>query len=172
MKGNFHVRCRVGENPAITSKDYLSLFKNLFVPTKLQNVSGISNSASQKALDLFLKCRYLDETTGGKGLILATGTPLSNSITELHTMMRYLEYDFLRDHGLQHFDNWIAVFGEQKSDWELRPAGNGITVNYGLDLLQIKRQYENWLFFGLFLVSALTYARALILFFSGLSISL
>ena len=87
-------------------------------------------------------------------------------------MMRYLEYDFLRDHGLQHFDNWIAVFGEQKSDWELRPAGNGITVNYGLDLLQIKRQYENWLFFGLFLVSALTYARALILFFSGLSISL
>lgn len=100
-------------------------FKNLFVATKLQNVAGISNSASQKALDLFLKCRYLDEKTGGKGVIFATGTPLSNSITELHTMMRYLEYDFLRDHGLQHFDNWVAVFGDQKTDWELKPAGNG-----------------------------------------------
>lgn len=99
-------------------------FKNLFVATKLQNVAGISNSASQKALDLFLKCRYLDEKTGGKGIIFATGTPLSNSITELHTMMRYLEYDFLRDHGLQHFDNWVAVFGEQKTDYELKPAGN------------------------------------------------
>ena len=106
-------------------------FKNLFVATKLQNVAGISNSASQKALDLFLKCRYLDEKTGGKGVIFATGTPLSNSITELHTMMRYLEYDFLRDHGLQHFDNWVAVFGDQKTDWELKPAGNGITVTYG-----------------------------------------
>lgn len=100
-------------------------FKNLFVATKLQNVAGISNSASQKAFDLFLKCRYLDEKTGGKGVIFATGTPLSNSITELHTMMRYLEYDFLRDHGLQHFDNWVAVFGDQKTDWELKPAGNG-----------------------------------------------
>lgn len=100
-------------------------FKNLFVATKLENVAGISNSASQKALDLFLKCRYLDEKTGGKGIIFATGTPLSNSITELHTMMRYLEYDFLRDHGLQHFDNWVAVFGEQKTDYELKPAGNG-----------------------------------------------
>lgn len=89
-------------------------FKNLFVATKLQNVAGISNSASQKALDLFLKCRYLDEKTGGKGVIFATGTPLSNSITELHTMMRYLEYDFLRDHGLQHFDNWVAVITHPK----------------------------------------------------------
>ncbi len=97
----------------------------MFVATKLQNVAGISQSASQKALDLFLKCRYLDEKTGGKGVVFATGTPLSNSITELHTMMRYLEYDFLKDHGLQHFDNWISVFGEQKTDWELRPAGNG-----------------------------------------------
>lgn len=109
-------------------------FKNLFVATKLQNVAGISNSASQKALDLFLKCRYLDEKTGGKGVIFATGTPLSNSITELHTMMRYLEYDFLRDHGLQHFDNWVAVFGDQKTDWELKPAGNGITDLYGLGI--------------------------------------
>ena len=100
-------------------------FKNLFVATKLQNVAGISNSASQKALDLFHKCRYLDEKTGGKGVVFATGTPLSNSITELHTMMRYLEYDFLNNHGLQHFDNWVAVFGDQKTDWELKPAGNG-----------------------------------------------
>ena len=97
----------------------------MFVATKLQNVAGISQSASQKALDLFLKCRYLDEKTGGRGTVFATGTPLSNSITELHTMMRYLEYDFLKGHGLQHFDSWISVFGEQKTDWELRPAGNG-----------------------------------------------
>ena len=105
--------------------DEMHEFKNLFTPTKLTNVAGISNSASQKALDLFLKVRYLDEKTGGKGFIGATGTPLSNSVTELHTMMRYLEYDFLKDHGLQHFDNWVSVFGEQKTDWELRPAGNG-----------------------------------------------
>lgn len=84
-------------------------FKNLFTPTKLTNVAGISNSASQKALDLFLKCRYLDEKTGGKGVVFATGTPISNSVTELHTMMRYLEYDFLKDHGLQHFDNWVST---------------------------------------------------------------
>lgn len=89
--------------------DEMHEFKNLFVSTKLQNVAGISNSASQKALDLFLKVRYLDEKTGNRGFIGATGTPLSNSITELHTMMRYLEYDFLRDHGLQHFDNWVSV---------------------------------------------------------------
>lgn len=101
-----HAQREVGGNPAIISKDYLSL---LFVSTKLQNVAGISNSASQKALDLFLKVRYLDEKTGNRGFIGATGTPLSNSITELHTMMRYLEYDFLRDHGLQHFDNWVSV---------------------------------------------------------------
>ncbi len=89
-------------------------FKNLFCPTKLQNLSGVSTSASQKAMDLFLKCRYLDEETGGRGITLATGTPLSNSITELHTMMRYLEYDFLKDHGLQHFDNWVAVVTHPK----------------------------------------------------------
>lgn len=99
-------------------------FKNLFTPTKLQNVSGISSSSSQKALDLFMKCQYLNEKTGGKGIVFATGTPLSNSVTELHTMMRYLEYDFLKSKNLQHFDNWITVFGEQKTDWELAPAGN------------------------------------------------
>ncbi len=99
-------------------------FKNLFTPTKLSNISGISNSASQKALDLFMKCQYLDEKTGGKGIVFATGTPISNSVTELHTMMRYLEYDFLKSKNLQHFDNWITVFGEQKTEWELAPAGN------------------------------------------------
>ena len=99
-------------------------FKNVPTQTKLTNVAGISSSASQKALDLFMKCRYLDEKTGGRGVIMATGTPLSNSVTELHTMMRFLEYDFLKDHGLSNFDNWVAVFGEQKTEWELAPAGN------------------------------------------------
>lgn len=99
-------------------------FKNVPTQTKLSNVAGISSSASQKALDLFMKCRYLDEKTGGRGVIMATGTPLSNSVTELHTMMRFLEYDFLKDHGLANFDNWVTVFGEQKTEWELAPAGN------------------------------------------------
>lgn len=84
-------------------------FKNVPTQTKLTNVAGISSSASQKALDLFMKCRYLDEKTGGRGVIMATGTPLSNSVTELHTMMRFLEYDFLKDHGLSNFDNWVTV---------------------------------------------------------------
>ena len=99
-------------------------FKNVPSQTKLTNVAGISSSASQKALDLFMKCRYLDEKTGSRGVIMATGTPLSNSVTELHTMMRFLEYDFLKDHGLSNFDNWVTVFGEQKTEWELAPAGN------------------------------------------------
>lgn len=99
-------------------------FKNVPTQTKLTNVAGISSSASQKALDLFMKCRYLNEKTSGRGVIMATGTPLSNSVTELHTMMRFLEYDFLKDHGLSNFDNWVTVFGEQKTEWELAPAGN------------------------------------------------
>jgi len=84
-------------------------FKNVPTQTKLTNVAGISSSASQKALDLFMKCRYLDEKTGSRGVIMATGTPLSNSVTELHTMMCFLEYDFLKDHGLSNFDNWVTV---------------------------------------------------------------
>ncbi len=92
----------------------------------MSNVSGIqTNDTVQKTMNLYMICQYLDSITNGKGIVFATGTPLSNSITELHTMMRYLEYDFLKDHGLQHFDSWISVFGEQKTDWELRPAGNG-----------------------------------------------
>lgn len=100
-------------------------FKNLFCTTKLQNVSGISSRASQRATELFAKCRYLDEKTGGKGVVFATGTPLSNSVTELHTMMRYLNYDFLVNHNnMQNFDNWVSTFGTQKKEYELAPAGN------------------------------------------------
>lgn len=100
-------------------------FKNLYCATKLQNVSGISSRASQRATELFAKCRYLDEKTGGKGVVFATGTPLSNSVTELHTMMRYLNYDFLASHNnMQNFDNWISTFGVQKKEYELAPAGN------------------------------------------------
>lgn len=100
-------------------------FKNLFCTTKLQNVSGISSRASQRATELFAKCRYLDEKNGGKGVVFATGTPLSNSVTELHTMMRYLNYDFLASHNnMQNFDNWVSTFGVQKKEYELAPAGN------------------------------------------------
>lgn len=100
-------------------------FKNLFCTTKLQNVSGISSRASQRATELFAKCRYIDEKTGGKGVVFATGTPLSNSVTELHTMMRYLNYDFLASHNnMQNFDNWVSTFGVQKKEYELAPAGN------------------------------------------------
>lgn len=100
-------------------------FKNLYCATKLQNVSGISSRASQRATEMFAKCRYLDEKTGGKGVVFATGTPLSNSVTELHTMMRYLNYDFLASHNnMQNFDNWISAFGVQKKEYELAPAGN------------------------------------------------
>lgn len=100
-------------------------FKNLFCTTKLQNVSGISSRASQRATELFAKCRYLDEKTGGKGVVFATGTPISNSVTELHTMMRYLNYDFLSKHNnMQNFDNWVSTFGVQKKEYELAPAGN------------------------------------------------
>lgn len=100
-------------------------FKNLFCTTNLQNVSGISSRASQRATELFAKCRYLDEKTGGKGVVFATGTPLSNSVTELHTMMRYLNYDFLVNHNnMQNFDNWVSTFGTQKKEYELAPAGN------------------------------------------------
>ncbi len=100
-------------------------FKNLFCNTKLSNVSGISSRASQRATELFAKCRYLDEKTDGKGVVFATGTPISNSVTELHTMMRYLNYDFLASHNnMQNFDNWVSTFGVQKKEYELAPAGN------------------------------------------------
>ncbi len=103
-------------------------FKNLMCVTKLQNVSGISGKSSQRALELFMKCQYLDEITGGKGVVFATGTLISNSITELHTMMRYLQYDFLKQHGIQNFDNWVSIFGKQKTDYELSPTGDGFKI--------------------------------------------
>ena len=103
-------------------------FKNLMSATKLQNVAGISGRSSQKAMDLFMKCRYLDEKTGGRGIVFATGTPVSNSVTELHTMMKYLEYDMLCRQDMQNFDNFISVFGKQTTDYELKPTGNGFKV--------------------------------------------
>lgn len=98
-------------------------FKNLFCPTKLQNLTGISTSASQKAMDMYLKCRYLDEVTGSRGIVFATGTPLSNSITEMHTMMRYLAHDLLDQCGTTAFDSWISTFGAPKTDWEFSTTG-------------------------------------------------
>lgn len=98
-------------------------FKNLFTPTKLNNVSGVSHSASQKASDLYMKCRYLDEKTGGRGVTFATGTPISNSVTELFTMQRYLQHDLLKEKNLSHFDQWITLFGEQVIDYQIDPTG-------------------------------------------------
>lgn len=99
-------------------------FKNLFSPTKLTNVAGLSSSASRKATDLYTKCRYLDEVTGGKGVVFATGTPISNTITELHTMMRYLQHDTLKKCGIEAFDSWVSTFGKPETAYELSPAGN------------------------------------------------
>lgn len=100
-------------------------FKNLAVQTKMQNVAGITTTESQKATDLLMKCQYLDEITGGKGVVFCTGTPISNSAAELYTMMRYLQADTLREHGLYAFDAWAANFGETVSAMELAPEGTG-----------------------------------------------
>ena len=103
--------------------DEAHLYKNLYVVTKMRNVAGIEQSESQKASDLFMKCRYLDELTGGKGIVFATGTPISNSMTELYTMQRYLQYGQLKRQGLQHFDAWASTFGETVTAIELAPEG-------------------------------------------------
>lgn len=100
-------------------------FKNLFLATKMRNVAGIGQSEAQKSSDMFVKCRYLDEITGGRGVVFATGTPVSNSMVELHTMMRYLQYDLLQSSGLEHFDSWAANFGETTTALELAPEGTG-----------------------------------------------
>ena len=100
-------------------------YKNLFLYTKMRNVAGIATTEAQKSSDLFMKCRYLDEATGGKGVIFATGTPISNSMTELYTVQRYLQYDTLRTLNLQHFDAWASTFGEQVTAMELMPEGTG-----------------------------------------------
>lgn len=100
-------------------------FKNLAVQTKMQNVSGITTAESRKATDLLMKCQYLDEITGGKGVVFCTGTPISNSAAELYTMMRYIQADTLREHGLYAFDAWAANFSETVSAMELAPEGTG-----------------------------------------------
>ena len=100
-------------------------FKNLFLYTKMTNVAGLSTSEAQKSQDMFLKCRYIDEVTDGRGVVFATGTPVSNSMTELYTMQRYLQYGALREHNLTHFDAWASVFGETTTAIELAPEGTG-----------------------------------------------
>ena len=98
-------------------------FKNLFLYTKMRNVAGLSQTEAQKSSDLFMKCRYMDELTGNRGIVFATGTPISNSMTEMYTMQRYLEYDLLKAQGLQHFDAWASTFGETITAIELAPEG-------------------------------------------------
>ena len=100
-------------------------FKNLFLYTKMRNVGGIAQTEAQKSSDLFMKCRYLDEITGGRGIIFATGTPISNSMVELYTIQRYLQMNALQEQGLQHFDSWAANYGETVTAIELSPEGTG-----------------------------------------------
>ena len=100
-------------------------YKNLFLYTKMRNVAGLSTSEAQKSSDMFGKCRYLDEITGGRGVIFATGTPISNSMTEMYTLMRYLQYNTLQQKGLTHFDAWASTFGETTTAIELAPEGTG-----------------------------------------------
>lgn len=100
-------------------------FKNLFLYTKMRNVGGIAQTEAQKSSDLFMKCRYLDEITGGRGIVFATGTPISNSMVELYTIQRYLQMNALQEQGLQHFDAWAANYGETVTAIELSPEGTG-----------------------------------------------
>ena len=105
--------------------DEAHFYKNLFYHTKMRNVAGIAQTEAQKSSDLFAKCQYLDEITGGRGVTFATGTPVSNSMVELYTMMRYLQFDALQERGLGHFDSWAADFGEKVTAIELSPEGTG-----------------------------------------------
>ena len=105
--------------------DEAHYYKNLFLYTKMRNVGGIAQTEAQKSTDLYMKCRYLDELTGGKGVVFATGTPISNSMVELYTLQRYLEYDRLREMGLETFDAWASTFGETVTAIELAPEGTG-----------------------------------------------
>ena len=105
--------------------DEAHAFKNLFLYTKMRNVAGLSTSDAQKSSDMLLKCRYIDEITGNKGIVFATGTPVSNSMTELYTMMRYLQHDMLQGKHLTHFDCWASTFGETATAIELAPEGTG-----------------------------------------------
>ena len=105
--------------------DESHFYKNMFLYTKMRNVAGISQTDAQKSSDMFMKCQYLDELTGGKGVTFATGTPVSNSMVELYTIMRYLQYDTIQKMGLGHFDSWAAAFGETVTSIELAPEGTG-----------------------------------------------
>ena len=105
--------------------DEAHFYKNLFLFTKMRNVAGLAQTEAQKSADLFMKCRYLDELTGGRGIVFATGTPISNSMTEMYTMQRYLQYETLRRQGLTHFDAWASTFGETITSIELAPEGTG-----------------------------------------------
>ena len=105
--------------------DEAHYYKNLAAFTKMRNVGGISQTEAQKSSDLYMKCRYLDELTGGKGVVFATGTPISNSMVELYTMQKYLEYNLLRKNDLLHFDSWASTFGETVTAIELAPEGTG-----------------------------------------------
>ena len=100
-------------------------YKNLFLYTKMRNVAGLSTTDAQNSSDMFAKCRYMDEITGSRGVIFATGTPVSNSMTELYTMQRYLQYDRLQELGMAHFDCWASRFGETVTALELAPEGTG-----------------------------------------------
>ena len=105
--------------------DEADFYKNLFLYTKMRNVAGLAQTEAQKSSDLFSKCRYLDELTEGRGIVFGTGTPISNSITEMYTMQRYLQYETLKQNGLQHFDCWASTFGETVTAIELAPEGTG-----------------------------------------------
>ncbi len=105
--------------------DESHFYKNLFLFTKMRNVGGIAQTEAQKSSDLFMKCRFMDELTGGRGIVFATGTPISNSMVELYTVQRYLQYGTLRKNGLQHFDAWASTFGETVTAIELAPEGTG-----------------------------------------------
>ena len=103
--------------------DESHFYKNLYLYTKMRRVGGIAQTEAQKSSDLFMKCRYLDEITGNRGTIFATGTPVSNSMVELYSVQRYLQYDTLVRNGLQHFDSWASTFGETITALELAPEG-------------------------------------------------
>ena len=105
--------------------DEAHAYKNLFLTTKMRNVAGLSTSEAQKSTDMFLKCRYMDELTGGRGVVFATGTPISNSMTEMYTMQRYLQYGTLQRNNMTHFDSWASTFGETTTAIELAPEGTG-----------------------------------------------
>lgn len=103
--------------------DEADSYKNLYLTTKMRNVGGIAQTEAQKSSDMYMKCRYLDEITGGKGVIFSTGTPVSNSMIELYTMQRYLQYGTLAEKNLQHFDAWASTFGETVTALEIAPEG-------------------------------------------------